>query len=510
MLATLPAALLADEGDIVTISLLHTTDLHGHILPTVDYNDNPDLGGLARCATQIRRWQNANPHNVLLDIGDLYQGTEVGLQTRGEVMIHCLNALAFDAWVIGNHDFDWGMEALADALKFSSMPVLSGNALIEGRAVRKAPETPGSFSRLKPYFIKEMAGFRIAIVGLTTPALTTWIPPENLRGFEALDPVEALCPLLRELEAREHPDAIVLAGHMGLTRRDDYANRVGALTREFPQLTVFLGGHTHQNHSSEMINNVLYTQADHYGIYAGKVDLTFDLKSRRLLRREALTVQMDRQIPLDPRVLSLTQTELAEADMALAHPVGELTETFGVNSVLGEPSDIERLIASGMKAALHKRGVEVDAVVHGLFDERHAFTAGVKTVGDIWTVLPYENEIATVDLSRDELFALVADFSSGAEFRNVMGLRAIGTMEGKRFTLTDLHAADGSPLTSKASYRVAMNSYDSQSAGQRFSTVARLVARPANHRVLYPIHVRDALIDFFVSRQTVSKSSLLL
>jgi 2',3'-cyclic-nucleotide 2'-phosphodiesterase/3'-nucleotidase len=249
MLATLPGALLADEGDVVTISLLHTTDLHGHILPTVDYNDNPDLGGLARCATQIRRWQNANPHNVLLDIGDLYQGTEVGLQTRGEVMIRCLNALAFDAWVIGNHDFDWGMEALGGALKLSSMPVLSGNALIEGRAVGSISEIASPFSRLKPWIIKEVAGFRIAVVGLTTPALTTWIPPENLRGFEALDPVEALRPLLRELEAREHSDAIVLAGHMGLTRRDDYANRVGALTREFPQLTVFIGGHTHQNHS---------------------------------------------------------------------------------------------------------------------------------------------------------------------------------------------------------------------------------------------------------------------
>jgi 2',3'-cyclic-nucleotide 2'-phosphodiesterase (5'-nucleotidase family) len=196
--------------------------------------------------------------------------------------------------------------------------------------------------------------------------------------------------------------------------------------------------------------------------------------------------------------------------MALAHPVGELTETFGVTSVLGQPSDVERLIASAMKAALHKRGVEVDAVVHGLFDERHAFLAGEKTVGDIWMVLPYENEIVTVDLSRDDLFALVDDFSSGAEFRNVMGLCTVGTMDGKRFTLTDLRAADGSPLPTKTTYRVAMNSYDSQSAGQRFSTIARLVAHPANHRVLYPIQVRDALIDFFVSRQTVSKSSLLL
>jgi len=83
MLAALPASLLANEADVVTISILHTTDLHGHILPTVDYQGRADLGGLARCATQIRQWQRANPNSVLIDVGDVYQGTEIGLQSRG-------------------------------------------------------------------------------------------------------------------------------------------------------------------------------------------------------------------------------------------------------------------------------------------------------------------------------------------------------------------------------------------------------------------------------------------
>ncbi len=78
LLAALPSALLAEQGDVVTVSILHTTDLHGHILPTVDYDNHPDLGGMARCITQIRQWQRENPNWALIDVGDVYQGTEAG------------------------------------------------------------------------------------------------------------------------------------------------------------------------------------------------------------------------------------------------------------------------------------------------------------------------------------------------------------------------------------------------------------------------------------------------
>jgi 2',3'-cyclic-nucleotide 2'-phosphodiesterase/3'-nucleotidase len=511
LLASLPAQLLADEGHAVTISILHTTDLHGHILPTVDYANHPDLGGLARCATQIRQWRQANPNSILLDIGDVYQGTEVGLRAQGATMIRCLNALAYDAWVVGNHDFDWGMGPFANSVSLSKMPVLSGNALIEGKPVGSLDPASGPLSLLKPWLLKEVAGFRILIVGLTTPGLTTWLPPENLSGFEALDPIESLHRILRETKSLK-PDAIVLAGHMGLTRRDDYANRVGALTLEFPELAVCLGGHTHQNHSSEVVHNVLYTQADHYGIYAGKIDLTFDPVTRQLLQREAVTVPMDNTVALDPLVLSLTKSDLDAADLVLSRPIGELTEAFTITSAVGQPSDVERLIGSAMRAALSKLDCEVDAVVHGLFDGVPSLAAGPKTVADAWDILPYENQIVTIELSRPDFLALAREFTlgSGRDARSVMGVRLVGTTDAGQFTVNDLQAADGSPLPAQSTYRVAMNSYDSQSAGQRFPSVSRLVASPSSRRILHPMEIRDALIDFFVSRQKISRSSLLV
>src|SRR5438309_10191647 len=87
------------------ISILHTTYLHGHILPTCDYNGNPDVGGFARCASQIRRWRRKNQHSILIDVGDVYQGTEVSLRNRGELMIDLLNHFKYDAWIVGNHEF---------------------------------------------------------------------------------------------------------------------------------------------------------------------------------------------------------------------------------------------------------------------------------------------------------------------------------------------------------------------------------------------------------------------
>ena len=89
------------------------------------------------------------------------------------------------------------------------------------------------------------------------------------------------------------------------------------------------------------------------------------------------------------------------------------------------------------------------------------------------------------------------------------GFRVIGTKIGTAFNVDDLRAPDGSPLV-KPSYRVALNTYDSQSAGERFPIMGRLVAQRANKRVLQSIEIRDTLIDFFVTRQKISRSSLLV
>src|SRR5947207_11839467 len=137
---TLASAAAALNPDTVCISILHTTDLHGHILPTSDYGGNPDRGGLARCATQIRHWRRENPNSILIDVGDVYQGTEVSLRNKGELMIDLFNHLKYDAWIVGNHEFDWRIEPFHQALQRSTMPVLTANTLLQAPPRGELPD----------------------------------------------------------------------------------------------------------------------------------------------------------------------------------------------------------------------------------------------------------------------------------------------------------------------------------------------------------------------------------
>lgn len=184
--------------DVVQISILHTTDLHGHILPTSDYAGNADLGGFARCVTQIRRWRRQNRNSILIDAGDVYQGTDVSLRTNGALMIDLFNHLKFDAWIVGNHEFDWGLETFVNAVARSEMPVLAANMSIEGKPTGEIPYSKSPLGTIQPSLLKEIAGIKIAIIGITTPGMRFWFRPEFIRGFDFEYSVEPVRRAIRK------------------------------------------------------------------------------------------------------------------------------------------------------------------------------------------------------------------------------------------------------------------------------------------------------------------------
>src|SRR5205823_2036400 len=326
---TLASAAAALESDTVCISILHTTDLHGHILPTADYNGTPDYGGLARCAAQTRRWRRQNSNSILIDVGDVYQGTDVSLRNKGELMIDLFNYLKYDAWVIGNHEFDWGMEPFTNALQKSAMPVLGANTTLDGKPAGSSSDSQHPFGKVQSFIVKEIEGIKVAIIGITTPGMSFWLPRDFTVGIDFQYPVEAVRRAIAKANS-EGVDAIVLTGHMGLKPRtggDDFANTVMALTSEFPDVATFIAGHTHQAIPSRLTNRVLFTQADHFGIHVGRVDLLFDRNSKKLLRREAICELMDNRFNPDHVVLSRAGSQLAQSEALLAQPIGELTET---------------------------------------------------------------------------------------------------------------------------------------------------------------------------------------
>jgi len=504
---TLTRAAAALDSDAVRISILHTTDLHGHILPTSDYNGNPDCGGIARCVTQIRRWQQQNPNSILIDVGDVYQGTDVGLRSKGELMIDLFNHLKYDAWIIGNHEFDWGIEVFQQALQRSAMPVLAANITLEGNPVGEFPDAKHPFARIQPFIVKRVAGIKLAIIGVTTPGMPFWLRPEFTRGIDFQYPVEPVRRALARAKS-EGADAIILTGHMGIKPRtggDDFANTVTALASEFPEASVFIGGHTHQAIPSRLVNGALFTQADHFGIHVGRVDFLFDRNSRKLLHREASSELMDHRFGFDPVVISRTKSHLTESHASLSQPIGELAETLRALSRPGVPSDIEKLIGAAIREALLERSVQVDGAMHGVFDEKANFVAGSKTVNDIWNVIPFENYVVTAELSPDEIKAVMEEVYASHESRNLVGFEIEMAGRGYDRRITSMTLINGRPLDRGKKYVIAFNSFDSRSAGHRFMKLRALLETPAANCTMHPVQTRDALIDYFRRHKVVHR-----
>ena len=506
---TLTSASAALEPDLACISILHTTDLHGHILPTYDYDGTTNLGGLARCVTQIQRWRRQNPNSILIDAGDVYQGTDVSLRNKGGLMIDLFNHLNYDAWVIGNHEFDWGIEPFHDALQKSAMPVLAANLLFEGTSTGEFQDGKHPMANVRPLIVKEILGIKVAIIGITTPGMSFWLPQEFTAGLEFPHPIEPVRRAIAKAK-RDGADAILVTGHMGLKPRiggDDFANTVMALTSEFPDIAVFIAGHTHQAIPGRLTNGVLFTQADHFGIHVGRVDLLFDRNSRKLLHREAICELMDNRFHPDDVVISRTGGQLTESEATLAQSIGELTETLYGCGRNGRTSEIEKLIGAAIMESLSERKIAVDGVIHGVFDENAKLAAGPITVNDIWNILPYENFIVTAMLSPDEIKAVMEEVYASHERRSLLGIELKVEGRGPNRRVVSMTFPDGRPLERRKKYIIAVNSFDGRSGGHHFMKLRAFLGRPEANCVLHSVQTRDALIDYFRRHRVVSRIS---
>jgi 2',3'-cyclic-nucleotide 2'-phosphodiesterase (5'-nucleotidase family) len=483
--------------------------LHGHILPTFDYDGTADRGGLARCVTQIRHWRRQNPNAILIDVGDVYQGTEVSLRNKGELMIDLFNHFKYDAWVIGNHEFDWGIEPFTNALQKSAMPVLGANTTFDGKPAGSSFDSPHPFAKVQPFILKEIEGIKVAIIGITTPGMSFWLPQQFTVGIDFQHPVESVRRAIAKAKS-EGADAIVLTGHMGLKPRtggDDFANTVMALTSEFPDVAAFIAGHTHQAIPSRLANGVLFTQADHFGIHVGRVDLLFDRNSKKLLRREAICELMDNRFDPDQVVLSRARSQLAESEASLAQPIGELTETLRARGRRGQPSEIEKLIGAAITETLAERNIVVDAVMHGVFDEKARLAAGLTTVNDIWNIIPYENLIVTGTLSPDEIKSVMEEVYASHEPRSLLGITVRVEGRGPDRRIASMTFPDGRALERDKRYVIAVNSFDARSGGHHFMKLRALLDRPEANCVLHPVQTRDAVIDYFRRHKVVQRIS---
>ncbi len=460
------------SGDFKTVSILHTTDLHGHILPTSTYSGTGDVGGFARCATQIRTWRKENPDSILVDIGDLYQGTAESYNNEGKLFVDLLGKFGYDAWVLGNHDFDWGPDVLERNIAASKTPILTAN-------LKGAPE------KVIPWAIREVGGFRIALIGLVTPGLPYWLMPETLGGISPTNTTAALKKSIAQAKS-SNADAIVVLGHFGHLKKDDFANPIRESLADAPGADLFIAGHTHVHVPSLEIGETLFTQASYYGINCGKVDLTFDTNTRKLIAKTAVTEYMDKRYDLDPSVINLSQPHLKTAAEQLKRQLTVLETPIKGKA---RDSQLARFLCRAFSDALERNQTPVDAVFHGTFGTPE-LPAGPVIVADAWTILPYENTLVTATITPAQLLEIIAEDRKSGSDRTLWPLEVVWE---KRVPVRILK--NGKDLPADKSVTVAFNSYDSQSAGQRLNRLREIVYLPSSSRRPVDINTRDALIE---------------
>lgn len=489
--ASFGGAQAASETEV--ISIFHTTDLHGHIVPTIDYDGNRNLGGLARCATYIKDSRKKTPNSILVDIGDVYQGTAESLINEGRMMIGLFNRLGYDAWTLGNHDFDWGPEALETNLRLSTSPILTGNIQVGG----KSPGSlEGAWRNVVPWSMKEVAGFKIALIGLVTPGLPFWLAPETLGGVTVRDPAIDLQKSVDEAKSAG-ANAIVVMAHMGHRFKDDFANPLWAMLKQVKGIDALLAGHTHQNQPSWEIAGVLCSQSSYYGIHCGKLDLVFDRNSRRLIGKSAITTLMDSKYALDPGVMDAAKPELEKSEEQLARKVATVESKIPGK---GRGSRLVNLFCELFSEALGRNGQPVDGIFHGTFGTGD-LAQGDLTVADCWKMLPYENLLVTADVSGKDLIEIVReDGGEKNSDRTLWPFELEFAADGSpvRFTWK------GKPVEGDRIFKIGFNSYDAQSGGQRLMRLREIVHQPSAKRTMTRIDTRGALIDGLTNRGEIS------
>jgi 5'-nucleotidase len=259
------SALSAPLLDVVPgeklITILHTNDTHSQIDP-LPSNDRqyPDKGGVARRATLVKRVRKDNPNTLLIDAGDVFQGTPYFNFFKGEVEYKAMSLIGYDVGTLGNHDFDNGVDALAAAMKFANFDFVSTNYDVRGTALE---------SRVKPYVVRVIGGVRVGLFGLGVSP-DNLITPENFKGVKYNDPVKASRDVVKILREREHCMLVIGMSHLGYyanPREDEIGDT--QVAAQVDGIDFIASGHTH----TFMKQPVIIFQVGRSGIYVGRVDL---------------------------------------------------------------------------------------------------------------------------------------------------------------------------------------------------------------------------------------------
>lgn len=261
-----------DNKKDVKITVLHTNDVHSRVEPfPMDGSRNQGLGGTARRSTLIKDIRSQEKNVLLLDAGDMFQGTPYFNLFDGQVELEIMSKMGYDAGTFGNHEFDNGIPGILKHFDKAKFPFLTSNYDFSKTDLA---------GKTKEYIVIEKDGIRIGIFGLGVE-LEGLVDPKNYEDIAYLDPVEVANRIVPILKNDEKCDLVICLSHLGYSYKD---NKISDLTLvpQTKDIDLIIGGHTHTllDKPTEVINAdgkvTLVNQVGSGGIRLGRIDFTFN------------------------------------------------------------------------------------------------------------------------------------------------------------------------------------------------------------------------------------------
>ena len=438
----------------IPLTIVHLNDLHGHILPYMDKSvlqDQP-VSGAAYLAAMIAQERAKNPEGtLLLAAGDMFQGTPISNVFRGRSVIEIMDALKFDAMVLGNHEFDWGREALEALRLAASFPFLAANI------VTKSGET---LAGMKPYILLTRQGVRVAVIGVTTPETSFTTNPATVSDLVFQDPAQVLPPLIEQVRT-EGAQVVILLSHLGLDADEQLAGQIGGID-------VIVGGHSHTAVTTPVrINNTIIVQAKCYGVYLGVLELRIDGTTRKIV--DYTTTNVLRTVVAAPQ---------APADAGIAEIVSryddqvrtEFSKVVGSSAVDLQRQDYAESNLGNLITDAMREASAADIAFQNGGGIRADLPAGDITLEKLYTLLPFDNQMVVMDLKGSQILELLE--KSGERHYRMLQVSGL-TVEydptqpaGSRVVQVSV---GGKPLQYDSTYRVATNDFLA-AAGDQFTT----------------------------------------
>ena len=453
------------------LTILHTNDIHSRIESINKYDSTCNaeseaegkcFGGVARIksAVDAKRAELAGQNVLVLDAGDPFQGSLFYTTYKGAAEAEFMEAIGYDAMAVGNHEFDDGPEGLAKFIDAVSFPVISGNLDLSSEASIK--------DKVGNHVVLEVGGEKIGIISaLATDTVDTSSPGDNVVFQDEIDSVKADVAALEAVGVNK----IIALTHVGLPKDLDIAAAV-------PGIDVVVGGHSHsllsntsdraQGPYPTMVGDTAVVTAYAYSKYLGELDVTFD-DAGKVTAATGEPILLNASITPDADMLA----RLAE----MGAPIEEMKKRVVAKSsdvIVGdrnvcraEECSIGNLVADAMLDRVKDQGISI-AIQNG-GGLRASIDAGDVTMGEVLTVLPFQNTLSTFYVSGqtviDALESGVSQVEEGkGRFPQVSGLKytfdlSVAPNEGR---VSDVLVMDGDAwvaIDTAKTYGVVSNNY---------------------------------------------------